>query len=204
MQSSTTLSSEPAALEILESGTRLGGTNRRYERRVADLEGIYSDFEAFNQYSASHGEELAYSVDESRIDDGAGALIVGLSVLLPGLIGTEYAMTRGHLHVKSDRAELYVCVAGRGILVMDDLEGHMRMVELTPGRAVHVPGGWIHRSVNVGDEPFSTVFCYAADAGQDYEIVRRARGMQMLVVTDGRGGWTTVANDGHVGYQRLT
>jgi len=58
----------------------------------------------------------------------------------------------------------------------------------------------VHRSVNVGDEPFVTMFCYGADAGQDYALIERAGGMSALVVTDGAGGWSTRPNPDHVGY----
>jgi glucose-6-phosphate isomerase len=66
---------------------------------------------------------------------------------------------------------------------------------------VHVPGYWVHRSVNVGDDPFVTLFCYAADAGQNYGLIADAGGMAQLVVVDGNGGWTTRPNPDHIGYR---
>src|SRR5665647_26049 len=66
--------------------------------------------------------------------------------------------------------------------------------------AVH-PVHWVHRSVNVGPERFATVFCYAADAGQDYQIISDAGGMRTLVVKDGAVGWTTRPNPDHTGYR---
>jgi hypothetical protein len=59
-------------------------------------------------------------------------------------------------------------------------------------------------ALNVGDEPFVTLFCYAADAGQDYAIISRAGGMAQLVVSDDAGGWTTRPNPNHVGYRQVT
>jgi glucose-6-phosphate isomerase len=57
--------------------------------------------------------------------------------------------------------------------------------------------------VNVGSEPFVTMFCYGADAGQDYELIRRAGGMaSLVVVADGAESWTTRPNPDHVGYPR--
>ena len=64
------------------------------------------------------------------------------------------------------------------------------------------PGNWVHRSVNVGTDRFSTLFCYAADAGQDYAIIERAGGMASLVVADG-DGYTVRANPDHRGYTWL-
>ena len=84
-------------------------------------------------------------------------------------------------------------------MLLDSLSGESVALELTPGKAVNVPGHWVHRSVNVGDEPFVTLFCYAADAGQDYSIIEKAGGMKSLIVRDGEG-WQQVANPDHRGY----
>ena len=51
-----------------------------------------------------------------------------------------------------------------------------------------------------GRERFATLFCYAADAGQDYSIMERAGGMKSLVVADG-DGWSVQPNPDHRGYQ---
>ena len=44
------------------------------------------------------------------------------------------------------------------------------------------------------------MFCYGADAGQDYALIERAGGMSAMVVTDGADGWSTRPNPDHVGY----
>src|SRR5690606_15313261 len=137
----------------------------------------YRDEDAWRAAVAGRGaDELVYWVDDHRYQEGPGALIVGTSTLLPGRIGDEFAVTRGHLHAIPDRAELYHCLSGRGVMLLETVDGQSEAIELTPGRAVNVPGHWIHRSVNVGDEPFVTLFCYAADAGQDYELIADAGG----------------------------
>lgn len=192
---------EPALLAIAESGVMAGATGS-YEKLLGDLAGVYLDDDAYQQAVASFGaDRLAYRVEVNQLDEGAGALIIGTSTVLPGRIGEEFAMTRGHLHVKSDRAELYHCISGRGVMLMDTVAGDSRALQMLPGEAVHVPGEWVHRSVNVGDEPLVTLFCYAADAGQDYQIIADAGGMVQLVVTDGQGGWTTTPNPRHIGYR---
>jgi len=161
------------------------------------------DAAAFDALSAERGTELAYMVDESRAGDQPGALIIGMSALLPMMVGAEFAMTRGHLHARAECAEFYYCVDGHGMLIMDDLEGGTSIAELRPGDGVHVPGGWVHRSVNVGDTPFVTLFAYDADAGQDYDLIRRAGGMRKIVVAD-HDGWKAVDNPDHVGYRKAT
>jgi glucose-6-phosphate isomerase, archaeal len=192
----------PVLLEIASDGG-IEGRTRRYEKFAGDMRGVYRDAAAWQATLDTEGgaERLVYWVDDHRYQEGPGSLIVGTSTLLPGRVGAEFALTRGHLHEVADRAELYYCLSGRGVMLLETVEGDSEAIELTPGKAVDVPGHWIHRSVNVGDEPFVTLFCYAADAGQDYAIIGDAGGMKNLVVADGAGGWTTAPNPDHRGYR---
>jgi len=195
---------EPGALTIGTDGAIGCGTGG-YDKRLGELRGVYIDEDAFETAVAQQGEDrLAYRVEEHRNVEGPGALIVGTSTLLPGRVGKEFALTRGHLHAKSDRAELYYCLSGRGVMLLETISGRSRAIPMSPGEAVHVPGHWVHRSVNVGEEPFVSLFCYPADAGQDYALIAEAGGMAQLVVTDGDGGWTTRPNPRHVGYRSAT
>ena len=190
----------PTLLEISPQGG-IEGRSRRYEKFLGDMGGVYRDEKAWQDAVAERGaDDLIYWVDDHRYQEGPGALIVGTSTLLPGRYGDEFAVTRGHLHAIADRAELYYCLSGRGVMLLETLSGETSAIELTPGKAVDVPGHWIHRSVNVGDEPFVTLFCYAADAGQDYEVIAEAGGMKNLVVGDG-DGWKLTPNPDHTGYR---
>jgi glucose-6-phosphate isomerase len=194
---------EPGALLVGVDGS-LGGRTSGYDKRLGEMTGVYRDEAALASATAELGaDHLVYRVEEHRSGSGAGALIIGTSTLLPGRYGEEFAVTRGHLHRQPDRAELYHCLSGRGVLLMETLDGRSRPVPLIPGAAVHVPGHWVHRSVNTGDEPLVTLFCYPEDAGQNYEIIGAAGGMAQLVVADGAGGWTTRANPDHVGYREV-
>lgn len=190
----------PALLDISPQGG-IEGRSRRYEKYLGEMEGVYRDGRAWQDAVGERGtDELVYRVDDHRYQEGPGALIVGTSALLPGRYGEEFAVTRGHLHAIADRAEMYYCLSGHGVMLLETVDGRTSAVELTPGKAVDVPGHWIHRSVNVGDEPFVTLFCYAADAGQDYAVIAEAGGMKNLVVADG-DGWTLKANADHRGYR---
>lgn len=191
---------QPTLLEILATG-ELHGNTGEYTKQVGDMAGVYLDSEAWEREVAQNGADmLVYSVKQQCYDSGPGALIVGTSTVLAGSYGDEFALTRGHLHTLSDRAEMYYCLRGRGVMLLDTVDGQSTAMELTPGKSVNVPGQWIHRSVNVGAEPFVTLFCYSADAGQNYEIISDASGMKNLVVKDGVDGWKLVANPRHVGY----
>ena len=186
----------PMALEVDRLTGRLNGASRHYEKHVRDLAGLYIDDAAFASYCATHGDDLAYFVDDFHTDEDEG-LVVGTSVLSPGVVGREYAMTRGHLHEHAAAPEIYHCLSGHGVVVMESLEGELRVVEMRDGTVVYIPGHWIHRSVNVGGDLLVTVFAYSSAAGQDYGVVERARGLSRLVVRDGEG-WTLVDNPRYV------
>lgn len=194
------LTDELGALTIGRDGSMVGAT-AGYQKFLGEMDGVYRDRPAYQRQLASRGpDDLVYSVTEHRAGDNAGALIVGTSTLLPGSYGEEFAVTRGHLHAVADRGELYHCLAGHGVMLLETIDGNHRAVELLEGQAVNVPGHWVHRSVNIGSVPFVTLFCYSADAGQNYELISRAGGMATLVVKDA-AGWKAVPNPDHTGYQ---
>jgi glucose-6-phosphate isomerase len=200
MTTGSRVAPRPAPLTIGTDGS-MAGASGSYRKHLGDLAGVYRDAAAYAAELERLGaDHLVYTVEESRVSDGSGALVVGTSILLPGRVGDEFAVTRGHLHAVADRAELYHCLSGSGILLLDTVDGESEAHPMQAGDALHVPGHWVHRSVNTGDEPFVSLFCYAADAGQDYGIIADAGGMATLVVTDGDGGWTTRPNPDHRAY----
>lgn len=177
---------------------QLVGRTGRYEKRLGDLGSLFADKDAYARRRAADGHgHLMYYVDEFRPSDNAGDLITGISTLLPGHVGDEFAMTRGHIHLQQDRTEIYHCLSGHGLMLMETVAGETVVSELTPGVVAYVPPAHIHRSVNLGDEPLVTLFCYPADAGQDYAIISTAHGMRHLVLTDGES-WKLTVNSAYV------
>lgn len=172
---------------------RIAGATGHYEKRLQDLEGVFADEEAFAALCATEPERPVYEVYEVQRTADAGDLIYGTSILLPGRVGREFHLTRGHVHELADRTETYFCLQGHGLLLLESLEGELEAVELRPGVVAYVPPGRIHRSVNVGDGRLVTLFCYPADAGHDYGIVAAAGGMRELAVA-ADGGWRLEPN----------
>jgi glucose-6-phosphate isomerase len=178
----------------LSDGSMSGSTGTK-RSLIRDLAGLFADEMAFMRIVGERGEDVAYSVHEFRPERGVPQeLVFGTSTVLPGRIGSEFFMTRGHIHSRTDRPEVYFGQRGRGVLHMETPAGETRPVEMAPGVVVYVPPYWVHRSVNVGEEPLIMFFCYPADAGQDYAIIERARGMRTLIVADGAGGWAEAEN----------
>ncbi len=185
---------QPTAPKIELATGRMEGATRRYEKKFKDLTGLYGDEAAFSRMAASMGEEVVYEVWEHRASHAPGDLVFGTSVMKPGLVGDEFYVTRGHQHLVTDRAEIYHCLRGTGVMLMEHTNGEISALPMTPGAVVYVPPEWIHRSVNTGPDMLLTLFSYDADAGQDYGIIERAGGMRARVVTDGKGGWKLADN----------
>ena len=184
----------PSLLNVRIGGELAGRTGVK-RSRIADLRGLFAREVAYERLAAAHGDDLAYEVQEFRPARVAPhELVFGTSTLRAGKVGDEFFMTRGHVHARADRHEVYFCQSGRGVMHLEAPDGATKPIEMAPGAVVYVPAFWIHRSVNVGAESFITAFCYPADAGQDYEIIERSRGMRTLIVDDGAGGWAEAEN----------
>lgn len=185
---------QPIGCDVdLETGGMSNATGS-YQKRFGDLAGLYGDAGAFDVMKTQIGDRVVYEVSDFRPGDRAGDLIFGVTRMSPGMVGDEYFMTRGHIHRKADRPEIYYGQKGNGLMLMESPEGEVSIVEIGPLTCCYVPPFWIHRSVNTGGEDFVMLFCYPADSGQDYGIIESAGGMRQRIVGDGNGGWKAVDN----------
>lgn len=150
------------------------------ERRVSDLRAMYLD-------EPDEGDDrLVYRVFGIPVPATNANVLSSTTVLEPGTVGREYFMTKGHFHEVRDRAEVYLALQGEGRLVMASEDGDVRVEPMRPGTVNYVPGGWAHRSVNVGVAPLVFYAAYVGDAGHDYGTIER-RGFPVLVVAGPRG-----------------
>src|SRR5688572_22844847 len=141
---------EPVTCTVDIARGGLEGATGRYEKRLSELAGLYADETAFAAALAS-GDRVVYAVEDFRPSSQASDMIFGVTRMLPGKIGREYFVTRGHIHAKSNRPELYYGQKGRGVMLMESPEGEVRVAEIGTGSACYVPPFWIHRSINIGD-----------------------------------------------------
>lgn len=185
---------EPRSFTVDLAKGELTGTGSRYQKRFSDLTGLYADAQAFEERARTHGDEVVYEVTDYHPSARTGDLITGVTRMSPGKVGNEYFMTRGHIHAISDRPELYFGLKGKGLMLMESVDGVTRIAEISPMAACYVPPFWIHRSVNVGADDLLMLFCYPADSGQDYDIIQRSNGLKQRVIDDGKGGWLCVDN----------
>lgn len=141
---------------------------RRY---LSDLRGCFANPAAYEAALAT-GNPLVYSVASVEPASGEGDLHYGIGVIMPGRIGREYFMTKGHLHSWRPAAEFYFGLSGEGVMLLEDeTTGQSRMVPLHPEHAVYVPGFTAHRTMNTGNLPLSYLGVYPARAGHDYGAI---------------------------------
>jgi glucose-6-phosphate isomerase, archaeal len=189
---------EPGVFQVDVANGELVGAANRYVKALADLEGLYEDEAAFKILKDRIGSAVVYEVTDFKPSLDPGDMIVGVTRMRPGRVGREYFFTRGHIHAKANRPEMYYGESGRGVMLLESPDGEIRAVEMGPRTLCYVPPFWIHRSVNVGEDDLVMTFAYPADSGQDYAIIEEAGGMRSRVVADG-SGWTLVGNAGYRG-----
>lgn len=185
---------DPASCVVaVGAGTMTGGTGR-YAKRMADLAGLYEDASAFAKLHCEIGDAVVYEVTEFRPSAATGDMIFGVTRMRPGRVGREFFLTRGHIHKRADRPEIYYGQQGEGLMQLESPTGETRIVEIASQTICYVPPYWIHRSVNTGPTDLVMVFSYPADSGQDYGIIERSGGLRHRVVAAAAGGWELVEN----------
>ena len=156
------------------------------KRHLHDLRGCFANVAAFDA-AAGEGNPLLYSVAAVEPGSGPGDLHYGAGLLMPGKIGDEYFMTKGHLHSWREAAEFYIGLTGSGVMLLEDEDsGESRMVPLLPNSVVYVPGHTAHRTMNVGQTPLTYLGVYPAKAGHDYGAIAKKNFRCMIIERNGQ------------------
>ena len=156
------------------------------ERRLGDLRGCFADVAAY-EAALALDNPLLYRVASVEPGHGAGDLHYGVGLLMPGKIGDEYFLTKGHLHSWREAAEFYIGLTGEGVMLLEDeASGESRMVPLLPNQVVYVPGHTAHRTMNTGRVPLTYIGVYPAKAGHDYGAIAERNFRCVVVERDGR------------------
>ena len=189
---------DPVQCVVDVRGGTMSGATGTYQKRLGDLKGLYADSAAFEALLQAEGNKVVYDVADFRPSANSGDLIFGITRMSPGKVGREFFLTRGHIHAKADRPEIYYGQQGSGLMLLESPEGETRVIEMKAQAICYVPPFWIHRSVNTGNEDLVMVFSYPADAGQDYGIIEQSNGMRHRVVSEGRPlrAWFSCRGDG--------
>jgi glucose-6-phosphate isomerase len=156
------------------------------ERYLRDLRGAFADGVAY-EAALVQGDPLLYHVTNIEPDQGDGALHYAIACLMPGRVGPEYYLTKGHVHAWRSAAEYYIGLQGEGLMILqDERTGDCWTAPLTPNLAVYVPSYTAHRTVNSGHEPLTYLGILPANAGHDYESVAQRNFRLVAVEVDGK------------------
>jgi glucose-6-phosphate isomerase len=167
---------DPASGEIAAAPT--------VKRHLSDLRGCFADADAY-EAALARSNPLLYTVAAIEPAHGQGDLHYGVGKLMPGRVGREYFMTKGHLHAWRPAAECYFGLGGEGVMLLEEeATGESCIVPLRPNGVVYVPGHTAHRTVNVSTVPLIYIGVYPAQAGHDYSTIA-AKNFRHVVVEQG-------------------
>lgn len=172
--------------EFIFNGRDLVGESvEKTTRRLVDLEGVFEDGEAFRTMDM---DQIVYRVASVfPVNEGVqGGLFMGITYLMPGKVGDEYFMTKGHFHAKTDRAEFYWGIEGEGVLILMNESREVWAERMFPGSLHYIPGGVAHRVANVGDSTLIFSACWPSDAGHDYATIAQYGFAKRLKEVDGK------------------
>lgn len=156
------------------------------ERRLSDLRGYFADTARYDAALAAE-DALLYRVQSHKWGDNGADLICGFGVLMPGKIGDEYFLTKGHYHERREAAEIYHGLSGEGYMLLEDeRSGESQLVPLMPNSVVYVPGYTAHRTINTGSVPLTYIGINVADAGHDYGAIQERNFLKVVVEQDGK------------------
>lgn len=150
-------------------------------RKLSDMRMMYADKNEAARILAEEGDRLIYEVQGVALPEEEGQIPHCTTRILPGRVGDEYHMTKGHYHARREQGEVYFGLSGRGYLLLQTESGETREIEMVAGSAAYVPPFWAHRTVNIGDEDFVFLSVWEARAGHDYGTIERD-GFRKLVV----------------------
>lgn len=176
---------EPEAFVRLTDGRLSGEGVIDLRRTLGDLKGIFADEDA---RAAADQNQTAYLVQAHMTEEEGkeGGLFMGTTFLYPGRVGNEYFMTKGHFHGKTDAAEYYWCIGGKGVLMLMDEDRNCRAEKMCPGSLHYIRGRVAHRIANTGDEVLAVGTCCPSDAGHDYETIASEGFSCRVVRVDGK------------------
>ncbi len=154
-------------------------------RRLFELQDVFGDKDALQVMDL---KQEVYRVSTALpVKEGVlGGLFMGITYLMPGKVGDEYFMTKGHYHSKIDRAEFYWGVEGEGVLILMNAAREVWAERMFPGSLHYIPGGVAHRVANVGSKILTFAACWPSDAGHNYENIAQYGFARRLKEVDGK------------------
>lgn len=111
-----------------------------------------------------------------------------ITMITSGNNGREFNKTHGHFHKSAQAVEIFQCLYGQGLLVMqrNDEQGEakeFKVVSLNQGKQAIVPAGFGHSAVNTG-KTFLVIIDNAVGSprARNYKSVKTKKGFAYYVV----------------------
>jgi glucose-6-phosphate isomerase len=164
-------------------------------RRISDLKDFFRD-PAAADVEIELGDRIVYEIYEIPARQVNGMLVFGTTIVHPGSIGGEYHMTKGHFHLMKDAAEVFLCLSGRGHIILQSSEGDVDVKAMKERDIVYSPPSWGHRFVNSGGEDFILFTVGQANAGHDYGPILQ-KGMGAYIIQED-GEPKTIGSPDHI------
>lgn len=156
------------------------------QRYLSDLRDCFFDSRAY-ELALQAANPLLYTVASVEPGHGEGDLHYALARIMPGRVGSEYYLTKGHFHAWREAAELYIALAGEGMMLLqDEFSGESRLLPLRPQQPLYVPGHTAHRTINTGAKPLAYLGVYPARAGHDYGSIAQHNFRKVLLERNGQ------------------
>jgi glucose-6-phosphate isomerase len=152
-------------------------------RKVSDLSKMFSDQKAVDEIIQA-GDRLVYEIRYYPFITHNSDMALGTTFILPGKIGNEYHMTKGHFHEANNQPEVYHCVLGEGFLQLMTIEGEYVSVPWKKDTITHIPPQFAHRVVNTGSTPLVFVASFHVAAGHVYGPIEEKGFKYMIVEKD--------------------
>lgn len=177
---------QPFKTEIDFATGDLSPQRATLQRRLSDMKLMYADRQEAARILREEGDRLIYEVQGVELPAEEGQIPHCTTRILPGRVGAEYHMTKGHYHARREQGEVYFGLSGRGFLLLQTDSGATSELEMVAGSAAYVPPFWAHRTVNIGDEDFVFFSVWEARAGHDYGAIERDGFCKLLVMRAGQ------------------
>lgn len=163
---------------------------RRYKRKIeiklSDLRKFFYKRDLVEEILSSGKDPIIYEVYQVSQPPSEGIFNIATTVLYPGRIGDEYYFTKGHFHSKEPRGEVYIGLAGVGLILLQNREGKVDKISLNKGEVAFIPPNYAHRAVNTGDKKMVFLSIYPSDAGHDYGIIEQEGFSKIVVEKSGK------------------
>jgi oxalate decarboxylase/phosphoglucose isomerase-like protein (cupin superfamily) len=110
-----------------------------FVRRLSDMAGAYADQDAVTRQLAAGQDPVIYTGFDAAVPHAADHLPFRTTIISAGSVGGEFFMTKGHHHCR-DAAEVYVGMAGEGLMIMQSRDGDVSHTARGYGESERIVG----------------------------------------------------------------